>query len=75
MEKMMQVIKLFPLIWEAVHNLEGVLPNGCGKIKLDAVVEKIIALNEKYREIEPEIRKIANVAVGVCNASGLFRKQ
>ena len=75
MEKMMQVVKLFPIIWEAVHNLEDVLPNGCGKIKLDAVVEKIIALNEKYREIEPEIRKIANVAVGVCNAAGLFRKK
>ena len=46
MEKM-QVIKLFPLIWEAVHNLEAVLPNGCGKIKLDEVGAKIIALNEK----------------------------
>ena len=75
MENMMMILKLFPLILEAVRNLESILPNGCGKIKLDAVVEKIIALNEKQREIEPEIGKIANVAGGVCNAAGLFRKK
>ena len=75
MEKMMMILKLFPMILEAVRNLEAVLPNGCGKIKQDAAVEKIIALNEKYREIEPEIRKMVNIAVGVLNSAGLFRKQ
>lgn len=75
MEKMMMVLKLFPLVLEAVRNLENALPDGCGKIKLDAVVEKITMLNEKYQEIEPEIRKMVNIAVGIMNKSGAFRKQ
>lgn len=75
MEKMMMVLKLFPLVLEAVRNLENAMPNGCGLIKLEAAVQKIMMLNEKYQEIENEIRKMANIAVEVMNKSGAFRKQ
>lgn len=75
MEKMMMILKLFPLILEAVRNMESALPNGCGGIKLDAAVQKIMILNEKYQEIEPEIRKMVNIAVGIMNRSDAFRKQ
>jgi selenocysteine lyase/cysteine desulfurase len=75
MEKMMMILKLFPLVLEAVRNMESALPNGCGLIKLEAAVQKILALNENYQEIEKEIRKMVNIAVEVMNKSGAFQKQ
>ena len=75
MDKLFLVIKLLPVIIEALKAIENAIPGeGKGEQKLSALRGVLEAVDGSLKDLWPSIEKVVGVLVNVFNNTGVFKK-
>jgi hypothetical protein len=70
-----QIAQFLFAIVEEVHNIEAELPGAPGADKSQAVIDRVTPIANVVGAEVPHIQSIIDSAVGIANASGLFKKK
>ena len=75
MDKIITVLKLLPVIIEAIKALEQALPGqGSGEKKLALLREVLEVTDSSVTALWPTLSKVVDVLVKAFNATGVFQK-
>lgn len=75
MQNLFMVLKLLPLIIEAIKALEAAIPmTGKGGEKMAALREVLTVADGAVDALWPTIEKVVGVLVGLFNKTGVFSK-
>ena len=75
MDKIITVLKLLPVIIEAIKAIEQTLPGqGSGEKKLALLREVLEVTDSSVTALWPTLSKVVDVLVKTCNATGVFQK-
>lgn len=63
-----------PMLWTLVQMIEKQMPASPGKVKLDAAIAFVNAVEPTIADALPAITSVINGIVAANNAAGLFKK-
>lgn len=75
MDKIIMVLKMFPVLITAIKSLEEFLPvSGAGKAKMDLIQQTLTDSYADIASIWPTIAKVIDGIVAIANQFGVFKK-